>query len=271
MLPLLIPYWQAKILYLGPIPIDPWATLVCIGFIFGLEVGRARAIKLGLDTRDIVDGGVFTVGMGFVVGHLVHVLAYNPHLLQEDPWILLKIWAGFSSNGGFLGAVLGIIVFYKWVRPRPFWVHADTVMFGFPFGWFFGRLGCFAVHDHIGAPSQFPLAIDYPAPLGPRHAVALYEAIAVAGIALLFWWLGRSGRRFRPGTYAVLWTVLYAPIRFCLDFLRSTDLPNSDVRWHGLTPAQFGSLIMFTAGMLLLIWLRRHPIDDPVEEASEAG
>ena len=47
MLPLLIPYWQAKILYLWKIPIDPWATLVCIGFIVGLEVGRARGIKLG--------------------------------------------------------------------------------------------------------------------------------------------------------------------------------------------------------------------------------
>lgn len=271
MLPLLIPYWQAKILYLWKIPIDPWATLVCIGFIFGLEVGRARGIKLGLDTRDIVDGGVFTVGMGFVVGHLVHVLAYNPHLMQEDPWILLKIWAGFSSNGGFLGAVIGIIVFYRWVRPRPFWIHADTVMFGFPFGWMWGRLGCFAVHDHIGAPSNFFLALDYPPPLGPRHAVALYEAIAVAGICLVFLYLWKSGKQLRAGSYAVLWTLLYAPTRFSLDFLRNSDLPNADVRWYGLTPAQYGSLIMFSAGILLLIWLVRHPEPPAFEDEADAG
>ena len=213
---------------------------------------------------------MFTVAMGFVVGHLVHVLAYNPHLMQEDPWILLKIWAGFSSNGGFLGAVLGIIIFYKWVRPRPFWIHADTVMFGFPFGWMWGRLGCFAVHDHIGAPSSFLLAIDYPSPLGPRHAVALYEAIAVAGIALLFLWLWRSGKTVKGGSFAVLWCMLYAPTRFCLDFLRNTDLPNADVRWAGLTPAQYGSLTMFTAGLILWIWLQRHPEEQPPGDAAGA-
>ena len=42
MIPALVPYWPAKVYTLGPIPIDPWATLVCLGFIFGLEVGRAR-------------------------------------------------------------------------------------------------------------------------------------------------------------------------------------------------------------------------------------
>jgi phosphatidylglycerol:prolipoprotein diacylglycerol transferase len=273
LLPLLIPYWQAKVLYLWKIPIDPWATLICIGFIFGLEVGRARGIKLGLRTQDVVDGGVFTVSMGFVVGHLVHVLAYNPHLMAEDPWILLKVWAGFSSNGGFLGAILGIVLFYKKIRPRPFWIHADVVMFGFPFGWVWARLGCFAVKDHIGARSDFFLAIDFPAATygGPRHAVALYEALAAAGICLIFLWLGRSRRKIRPGTFAALWCLLYAPTRFCLDFLRNTDLPNADVRWHGLTPAQYGSLVMFAAGLALLLWLRTRPDEEGVATASEAG
>lgn len=271
MLPLLIPYWQAKVLYLWKIPIDPWATLVCIGFIAGLEVGRARAIKLGLDTRDVVDGAVFTVGMGFVVGHLVHVLAYNPHLMEEDPWILLKIWAGFSSNGGFLGAVLGIVLFYRKLRPRPFWIHADAVMFGFPFGWVFARLGCFAVHDHIGAPSQFFLALDYPAPLGPRHAVALYEALAVAGICVVFLVLWRLRPTLRHGTYTVLWCLLYAPTRFTLDFLRNSDLPQADVRWHGLTPAQYGSILMFSAGILLLVWFLRHRSEPLLGDPGESG
>ncbi len=269
-LPLLIPYWQAKVIYLWKIPIDPWATLVCLGFIAGLELSRARGISQGLDTRDVVDGGVFTVAMGFVVGHLVHVLAYNPHLLEEDPYILLEVWAGFSSNGGFLGAVIGIILFYRVVRKRPFWRHADTLMFGFPAGWFFGRLGCFAVHDHIGRPSEWLLAIDYPV-RGPRHAVALYEALAVLGICLLFVWLWKKGPQLRAGSFTVLWCLLYAPTRFGLDFLRNTDLPNADVRWGGLTPAQYGSLVMFTAGIGLLMWFRHRPDTDEVGEVAESG
>ena len=53
--------------------------------------------------RDVVDGTVFTVASGFLVGHLVHVLAYHPDQLRTEGVVsLLKLWAGFSSFGGFL-------------------------------------------------------------------------------------------------------------------------------------------------------------------------
>ena len=29
-------------------------------------------------------------------------------------------------------------------QERAFWKHADTIAFSLPFGWFFGRLGCFS-------------------------------------------------------------------------------------------------------------------------------
>ena len=95
----LIPYFQIPILELGPIAIDSWATLVAVGFILGLEICRARGIQKGLEVRDVVDGIVATVGMGFVVGHIVHVVAYNPHQIEEDGIMaLLRIWAGFSNG-----------------------------------------------------------------------------------------------------------------------------------------------------------------------------
>ncbi len=270
MIPSLIPYWAPKVYTVGPIPIDPWATLVCIGFIVGEEVARARGLRRGMEPKDVVDAALFVVGMGFLVGHLVHVLAYNPHLMQDDPLILLKFWAGFSSNGGFLGAVLGTIVFYKWVRPRPFWEYADNVMYGFPFGYIFGRLGCFSVHDHIGRPTDFFLAIDFPAPYGPRHDLALYEALWLMVMSAAFLLLDKRPRRH--GFFIFLWCMLYPPVRFCLDFLRNTDLANADVRWYGLTPAQYGSILMFVAG--LLIWffhLRRAPAAAPGEVLLAAG
>ena len=134
----MVPYFSAPVFNVFGIPLDSWSLLVSIAFIVGLEFGRSRAITLGLDIRDIVDGALFIVGMGFVFGHWVHVLAYNPHQIDEQGWIvLLKIWAGFSSNGGFLGAIIGTILWFKWIRPRPFWLHADTIAFGLPFGWLY--------------------------------------------------------------------------------------------------------------------------------------
>lgn len=255
-----LPYYHVPVFEIGPIPIDPWATLVCIGFLVGMEVARARAIRLGLDVRDVVDGLVFTVGSGFVVGHLVHVLAYHPERLREEGLItLLRVWGGFSSMGGFLGAVVGSVVFYRLIRKRPFWLHADTIAYGFPFGWTLGRTGCALVHDHIGKPSRFFLAVDFPE-LGPRHDLGLYEALYTLGVAILFWRLGRRNRT--PGFFTATWCLLYAPARFLLDFLRSTDLDFSDRRYAGLTPAQYGCILLFLAG-LGLAWHVRRTADKP--------
>ena len=52
--------------------LDSWTFLVMTSFVVGLEISRARGIKLGYEVRDIVDGVCMTVGMGFVVGQLVH-------------------------------------------------------------------------------------------------------------------------------------------------------------------------------------------------------
>lgn len=254
----LIPYFYIPLLELGPLKLDSWAILVSLGFIFGLEVGRARAIRLNLDIKDIVDGALFIVGLGFIVGHFVHVLAYNPHQLEEQGIMaLLRVWAGFSSYGGFLGAIIGTILFYKVIRPRPFWLHADTVVYGFPFGWLLGRLGCFSAHDHIGERSTFFLAVDFPPYLGgPRHDLGLYEALWMVIVCFIFYLL--RDRPFRPGFFTALFAMLYAPIRFLLDFLRNTDLQGADARYFGLTPAQYGSILMFLGGLGVILYLQRN-------------
>ncbi|MDP2305923.1 MAG: prolipoprotein diacylglyceryl transferase [Pseudomonadota bacterium] len=260
----MIPYIDLPVFHLGPIPIDPWGTLVCLGFILGLEMARARGIKTGLDVRDVIDGIVATVLTGFVVGHLVHVLAYNPQQLQDEgevfgvhipagPYALLRIWAGFSSFGGFIGAVIGSTLFYKVIRKRDFWPHADAIMFGFPFGWFFGRLGCFSVHDHIGRPTDFFLGVQFPG--GTRFDLGFLEALVAAAIGATFLLLARKPRV--PGTFIAAWGLIYAPARFGLDFLRNTDLRGADVRWAGFTPAQWGCVVMFGASLALLAYLHR--------------
>lgn len=264
--PLLLPYWAPEVHYVGPIPIDPWATLVCIGFVIGLEIARARGIRKGLEVPDIVDGAVFTVGMGFLVGHLVHVLVYNPDRYARDGVMsLLRVWEGFSSYGGFIGAVLGSVLFYTVLRKRDYWAHADVIIFGFPFAWVFGRLGCFSAHDHIGRASDFALAVNFPPPLGPRHDLGLYEALLTAVIAGAFLLADRQPRR--KGFYVALWAVMYAPVRFLLDFLRNADLEHSDVRWLGLTPAQYGSLLMFVGGVWVVWKLTRVPPNDAAPAA----
>jgi phosphatidylglycerol:prolipoprotein diacylglycerol transferase len=270
-----IPFFQLQVYNLlipgfGTLPIDPWATLVCIGFVVGLEVARYRGLRLGLDVRDIVDGAVFIVLSGFLWGHILTVLFYFPERLQESGVMaLLRVWEGFSSTGGFLGAVIGAWMFYKYVRPRPAgwtgpWAlrHSDVIAFGFPFGWFFGRLGCGSVHDHIGKVTTFPLAMDFDHGFGPwaqgagwvhgvRHELGLYEAALLVPLMIAFAVLGRKDRV--PGFFIGLFAACYAPVRFGLEFLRNDDLAqHHDARYFGLTPAQYGMVLMGLAGIALL-------------------
>ena len=111
-----IPYFELGVynLQLGSLtlPIDPWALLVCIGFIVGLEVARSRGLREGLQVKDVVDGSVFIVLSGFAMAHVFTVLFYFPERMldaggQFSLWmafdaIVLKIWQGFSSTGGFI-------------------------------------------------------------------------------------------------------------------------------------------------------------------------
>ena len=277
----MIPYFTLPTWEVASVPVDPWGLLVCIGFVLGLEIARARGIRLGLDVRDVVDGSVFIVLMAFLGGHLMYVLAYHPDRYARDGFMsLVRVWQGFASTGGFLGAVTGAVLFFRVLRPRPFWLHGDTIMFGFPFAWIFGRAGCALVHDHIGRPTTFPLAVDFSRvrlPLadgttargGVRHDLGLYEtlwAVVIAGTFVLL------ARRPRPaGFFTMTWCLMYAPARFGMDFLRAVDLKGADVRWAGLTPAQWAMLAMFGAGIAL--WRRTRgapPVEPALTERLEA-
>ncbi len=285
-----IPYfslglYNLEIPVLGTLPIDPWFTLVCIGFVVGLELARHRAIKLGLEVRDVVDGAIFIVLMGFFIGHVFTVLAYYPERLAEDGiWSILRVWEGFSSFGGFIGAVVGAVVFYRYIRPRDFWRHADVIAFGFPFGWFFGRVGCAVVHDHVGKETDFFLGMHFPAgtlrgadgmPIGAsiRHELGLYEAVFTLLICVAFVLWGRRDRP--PGFFLAAFALLYAPVRFGLDFLRNTDLHYQDARYFGLTPGHYSAIVMFLAGLWILSRIdfarfRPWPMDGRPEQAARA-
>ena len=259
--------WELAVPGVGNLPVDPWATLVALGFVVGLEIARWRGIRLGLDTRDVVDGAVFTVLMGFVVAHIVTVLFYFPQRLSESGiWALLRVWEGFSSTGGFIGAVLGAWLFYKYIRPRAALLHADVICYGFPFGWFLGRLGCGVVHDHVGRQTTSMFGMDFDHGFAPwaagagwadgiRHELGLYEAAYMIPVMALFLYWGRKERV--PGFFLGWFGVLYAPIRFGLDFLRNTDLDSHDARYAGLTPAQYGMVLMFVASAVWLWSLHR--------------
>jgi phosphatidylglycerol:prolipoprotein diacylglycerol transferase len=259
-----IPYFKQPALPLGPVTIHAFGVLVAAGILIGMHLVRRRATATGLDAGFAERMTMWILLGGFLGAHLVDRLVYFPGETLADPLSLLKFWEGLSSFGGFLGAAVAAVVYVRRVRaPVERWLYLDLVAYALPTGWFFGRTGCFLAFDHPGAETSFFLGQRYTDGL-VRHNLGLEEALYTLPLALFFLWLGRAGRRHRPGLLVGLVAILYAPVRFLLDFLRSVD-----VRYFGLTPGQYGALALVLVGAVIL--LRARHLNGPMQPARPSG
>jgi phosphatidylglycerol:prolipoprotein diacylglycerol transferase len=255
----MIPYFAQPRLHLGPLTIHAFGVLVAIAVLVGHRMFRWKLRREGMDV--VLGERLLTwvlVG-GFICAHLVDRLVYYPGETLRDPVSLLKIWASLSSFGGFLGAVIGASLFIHRQRrtdqPVDTWRYLDAVAFAFPFGWIFGRLGCFVAFDHPGLPTQIFLGMQDQAGT-VRHNLGLEEAIFTVGLSALFALLSRRPRF--AGFYLGLLPLVYAPYRFASDFLRVRD-----VRYFGLTPAQWGTLALLALAAAILARGRRRASPPP--------
>lgn len=229
----MIPYFDVPTLRLGPLTIQVFGILSALGVLVGAKLTDRAARQEGLDVRAITGYLPWGLAGGVVVGHLVHLLAYHPEELR-DPWRVFAVWQGLSSMGGLLGAVVAALLYFRLRRIR-LQDYADAFALGIAPGWGIARLGCFAIHDHPGALSRFPLAVGFPG--GPRHDLGLYDGIALLVIAAVAYLL-RSRGVLRGRLLAVV-ALLYGVQRFVMDFLRASDVTYPDARYLGLTPAQY--------------------------------
>jgi phosphatidylglycerol:prolipoprotein diacylglycerol transferase len=242
-------------------PIHPFGVLVAIGVALGFRLASRRARALGLDLPRFESHVVWTVVTGFVLSHVLDTIAYHPEVIVRRPWELLLIYQGLSSFGGFIGGVVGFLAYARRHRVDA-WRSADAIAYGLPVGWLFGRMGCASIHDHPGARSMSPLAVDWPG--GARFDLGLLELMLVplliVGVALV------ARRTTRPGALVTTLALMYPPIRFPLDFLRASAADGGDVRYFGFTPGQYASVALFAVGLgLLATGQRRERSDQPVE------
>lgn len=247
---LFIPWFKLEALEIaGPIAIQPFGVLVASGVLFGIWLAHRRARATGVD-KDLLDDFI-THGViaGFVFGHVFDTVLYHPESIAENPLELLMPWKGLSSFGGFFGAVLGGFI-WRWRRKELMLPPLDACAFGMPAAWALGRTGCFVVHDHPGRVTDFFLAVEGyrfgATPYLPRHDLGLYEVFWSLACVVIFLLLQRRPRP--PGFFMALLAILYAPVRFGLDFLRVDDA----VYVMGLTPGHFSAALSLGLGTLLM-------------------
>jgi phosphatidylglycerol:prolipoprotein diacylglycerol transferase len=261
--------------FLGSLQLHGFGILVASGFLAGAHLAQRKCRRDGLDP-EVINKLLFWVVAGvFIGGHLGHALMYDPAHYWENPQELLHVWQGLSSFGGFAASALFVGIFLKRSKV-PFWPFADVIAYGLSLGWFLGRMGCTAAHDHPGRVSEFFLAIPGMCPTTTArggvdcfvacHDLGFYEALFTLAMLLVFLWLDRKPRF--TGFYLGWMITAYAPVRFGMDFLRH---PSTDVRYYGLTPAQYGCIIMLALGFYVLAIRRNKPTIPEIVAAARGG
>jgi phosphatidylglycerol:prolipoprotein diacylglycerol transferase len=267
----MIPYFELSTVPLpGGGSLAVFGTLVALGVFAGAAFAESRARMLGIPASTLHGAIGWALVPGLVLSHLAALL---PQVLRSGTWppgLVFAFWNGMSSFGGLAGAWLGLVVYCRRRRLRLLPL-AEILLQALVVGWLFGRLGCTLVHDHIGRPSSFWLAIRFPG--GARHDLGLYELLYTAGVLLPALFV--LNRRPRVPGATVCWiALLYAPARFAGDFLRNTDLPGADLRYLGLTLAQYGCMALACLGLFFALRIRHTrpaPRAGPVRCAERAS
>lgn len=252
----MIPYFEIKELNIvGPLSIQPFGLLVVVGLMVGQWYVRRIAKEAHIDDKEIVEAIVWTLVGGFICAHLVAVIFYFPNrLAEEGPILLFKVWKYLSSVGGFLGAFIGITLWQKKSGKKRWLPHMQILTQGLVVGWVFGRLACTVAHDHPGRFSDFFLAVQYPE--GARHDLGFYEFLFTLFIMLPVM-LGAHRLKLPTGATLAIIFMIYAPPRFLLDFLRKEEIHKGDMRYLGLTPAQYATIALLGIGIVLFIHVYR--------------
>ncbi|MBI2552544.1 prolipoprotein diacylglyceryl transferase [Candidatus Uhrbacteria bacterium] len=248
----MLPYFNTSTFSLGPLTIHTWGFVVSLGFLVAILVAYRRAKHTGLNANRVLDLAFWIIALAFIGARIFHVFFYEWGYFQDHLFEIVRIdQGGLSSFGGFIGATVAFIIFTrKYHLDR--WRYADLLMFAWPLGHALGRIGCFLTHMHPGRLSSVWWAVQYPG--GARLDMGMAESVVLLSYWVIMLLVSRKHKRF-DGFYLISGMIFYGATRFILDFFRATDLPMSDARYLGLTPAQYGSIALVI--IALTIWKKR--------------
>jgi phosphatidylglycerol:prolipoprotein diacylglycerol transferase len=255
---------------LGPIAVHWYGLAYVLGILCGWYYARQLARRDYLWPHDRspltaahLDDFMVWVAVGIVLGgRLGYILFYDFAAIAQNPIRAIEIWnGGMSFHGGFVGAILAIILFSR-RNDIPVLSMLDTIAAVVPFGLLFGRIANFVNGELWGRLSDAPWAVVFPTG-GPfaRHPSQLYEAglegiLLLVVLAMLVFW-GKALKR--PGFIAGAFGVGYALSRIFVEFFREPDAQLGYLAFGWLTMGMLLSLPMVAVGIWLMARARSSP------------
>jgi phosphatidylglycerol:prolipoprotein diacylglycerol transferase len=251
------------------LPIYSYGVMLGLSLVIGWYITLGLCVKDGMDRELMGRCYVFTAVSAVIGSRLLYVFT---NLDRFDNFIdIFKVnQGGLVAYGGFLGGLVGSIIFCKWKGIRLL-AWADCAVPSLCSGLAVTRIGCLMFGCDFGKPWDGKWAIHFPkgAPafnqqvheklLSPDalqslavHPTQIYESLN--GLILLgFLFLVRRYRKF-SGEMFVAFFMGYAPLRYIVENLRA-DEQRGNV--GPLTTSQFIGVVTFLAGAALLAYLYR--------------
>src|SRR6188768_776993 len=240
-----------------PFTLHTYGVLLALAFLAGLWAAGWQARKAGLNPAAIADMAVYVLIAGLVGAKLLLLIVEWGHY-SRNPRELFSL---VQSGGVFYGGLIGAIPVAWWYARRHAlsgWQTADVLAPAVVIGQSVGRIGCLAAGCCYGRAAEVPWAIsfhdEYAArivgtPLNtPVHPTQIYESIAC--LVIFFVLVAIAARKKFHGQVALSYVVLYAIVRFVIEFFRG-DLVRGSIFDGALSTSQFIAILMVLGALLL--------------------
>lgn len=242
-----------------------YGLMYAFAFVTAYFILRKCAKEGALNTESytITDDDLFSFissGIIFLLigARVFSTLIYDTSgLYWKKPWLIFWPFdssgtftglAGMSYHGGFVGGILGMIIWCK-RHKQSFLKWSDAMVCAIPLGYTFGRLGNFLNGELYGRITTMPWGIVFPGAerfssslpwvqefatkIGmsfsdgrlvnlPRHPSQLYEAFFEGIVLWSVIWFARKHKKF-DGMLGAIYAGGYGFVRFIIEYFREPD------------------------------------------------
>lgn len=235
--------------------------MMALAFLAGLWTATRRARRENISAEKIADITLWLMVGAILGARFVYVTTYWKEEFANQPFseIFMIQHGGLVYYGGLIGAIIAGAIYISW-KKLPLWKTADVLAPSIALGSVFGRIGCLLNGCCYGRACSLPWAITFPSdhPTGgvPVHPTEIYDALLNFALYIGLAWLFRH-KKFNGQVFAT-YLIGYAICRSIVEYFRGDY---SNLHYHlGLTPAQWISVPIFVAGLVLAVILsRRNP------------
>jgi prolipoprotein diacylglyceryl transferase len=251
----------------GPLSLNLYGLMIALGVVAAVWLFGKRLEEREIGTRDDASAiAIWAVLAGVIGARLYHVVT-DYDRFRNNWGEIPAIWnGGLGIPGGLLfGTAVGLYLAKR--RSIPLAAGATCAAPAIALAQSIGRWGNYFNQELYGRPTDLPWALEIDADhleagyaIGTTfHPTFLYESLWSLGLCLLLLWIDR---RFRPapGQLFVMYVMGYGLGRFWVEGLR---IDRAD-EIAGLRVNQWVAMAAVVIGGVVLAWMRRHPIPEPV-------